>query len=398
MIINVNQGGKVILAAGAMSSPRILFRSGIGPSEQINIVKSGTTQITLPDESAWIESPVGFVKDHTNLPLTFNATNGMKIMSQSDYTSPSELNIDLWNKASGPLTESSIMRLNTWRAVTTSDNTTIMVQTHNYATKNDTINVLFVLTHGTTSTGTLGITADGNTEWTTSPYLTTDTDKEAMAMAIDEWLEMSRLPNSTIKYTGSANDTGADIVAKVATSAGTHMIGTTIMGPDDGNSVVDTNCKVYGTDNLFVIDAGMHADLPTGNTQAIVGVVAEHAVQKIIALGTGNSSGNGTYTPPSSTQGSALDESSGTPFTSTILPSGTGAAQPTGTTTSCSSSAADAASTPIVSGAASTLSTATSSGRVPVGPSASPSTPGGGNPYWHHGGNSYWNGQWGPDP
>ena len=30
MIINVSPGGKVILAAGAMSSPRILFRSGIG--------------------------------------------------------------------------------------------------------------------------------------------------------------------------------------------------------------------------------------------------------------------------------------------------------------------------------------------------------------------------------
>ncbi|KAK8073953.1 Cellobiose dehydrogenase [Apiospora phragmitis] len=64
------------------------------------------------------------------------------------------------------------------------------------------------------------------------------------------------------------------------------------MGLDDGRkangtAVVDTNTKVYGTDNLFVVDASMHADLPTGNTQAIVMVAAEHAAAKILALGGG---------------------------------------------------------------------------------------------------------------
>jgi cellobiose dehydrogenase (acceptor) len=32
VIVDVNDGGKVILAAGALSTPRILFRSGIGPA------------------------------------------------------------------------------------------------------------------------------------------------------------------------------------------------------------------------------------------------------------------------------------------------------------------------------------------------------------------------------
>ena len=47
-IININPGGKVVLAAGAMSSPRILFNSAIGPADQINIVQNGTTSVTLP--------------------------------------------------------------------------------------------------------------------------------------------------------------------------------------------------------------------------------------------------------------------------------------------------------------------------------------------------------------
>lgn len=72
------------------------------------------------------------------------------------------------------------------------------------------------------------------------------------------------------------------------------------MGEDDGtknrSSVVDTDCKVYGTSNLVVLDAGMHPDLPTRNTQAIVMVAAEKAVEKIIALGP--STVNETSTTP----------------------------------------------------------------------------------------------------
>lgn len=297
-IYNVAPGGKVILAAGAMSSPRILFRSGIGPKSQIEVVKTGTTPITLPDETAWIDSPVGRVRDHTNLAIQFNVTRGnMSIMSSDEYLNPSQTNIDLYARGSGPLTGSTIMRLNSFRTVTTSDGHSLIVQTINYATQANVINTIFVLTHNTTSEGVLGLTPEGNTVWSTSPYLTTDTDKEAMALAIDEWLVMSRLPNSTISYNGPANITGKQIVDTATTSAGTHMTGTTIMGEDAATSVVDTDCKVHGTDNLFVVDAGMHADLPTGNTQAIVGVAAEHAVQRIIALGGGAGAGNSTAPP-----------------------------------------------------------------------------------------------------
>lgn len=72
--------------------------------------------------------------------------------------------------------------------------------------------------------------------------------------------------------------------------------------------VVDTNTKVYGTDNLFVVDASIHPDLPTGNTQAIVMVAAEAAAARILALG---GSSNGTTTP--------------------VVPEATGVAQPSGT-------------------------------------------------------------------
>lgn len=300
MIININQGGKVILAAGSMSSGRILFNSAIGPVDQINVAKSAG--VTLPEESAWINSPVGAqVRDHTNIQLNFKVMGNMTVLDSEAYSTPSQTNIDLFAQGSGPLAE-SFMRLNTWRTVTTSDGTDLIIQTHCWSQKSNEITVLFILTKGTTSVGKMTMTTAGNTVFSESPYLQTDTDKEAMAMAIDEWLVMSRKSNSTIAYAGSANATGADVVKTVATSAGTHMTGMTIMGTDDGTkggkSVVDPDCKVYGTDNLFVVDAGMHADIPTGNTMAIVMVAAEHAVQKIMALDTGATPGTGNSTTP----------------------------------------------------------------------------------------------------
>lgn len=64
--------------------------------------------------------------------------------------------------------------------------------------------------------------------------------------------------------------------------------GTVKMGTDDGRSggtsVVDTNTKVYGTDNIFVVDASIFPGHVTSNPTAAIMAVAEHAAVKIEAL------------------------------------------------------------------------------------------------------------------
>ncbi|CZR49837.1 uncharacterized protein FPRO_16045 [Fusarium proliferatum ET1] len=57
-------------------------------------------------------------------------------------------------------------------------------------------------------------------------------------------------------------------------------------GRKEGSAVVDTNVKVYGMDNLFVADVGIHPDLATGDVEAIVTVAAEVTVAKILACQT----------------------------------------------------------------------------------------------------------------
>ena len=94
------------------------------------------------------------------------------------------------------------------------------------------------------------------------------------------------------------------------------------MGMDDGRkngtSVVDTNAKVYGTESLvmsllalvyrkplnrgqYIVDASIHPDLPTGNTQAIVMIAAEAAIEKILGQAGG---GPGSVIPSASTSAS----------------------------------------------------------------------------------------------
>ena len=65
-------------------------------------------------------------------------------------------------------------------------------------------------------------------------------------------------------------------------------MGTAKLGTDDGRSggtaVVDPDTKVYGTDNLFVVDASVLPGMTTGNPSAMIVIVAEQAAQRILAL------------------------------------------------------------------------------------------------------------------
>ena len=117
-------------------------------------------------------------------------------------------------------------------------------------------------------------------------------------MFLERLLTMTRRANSTLTLQLSddspvpANATAASLLtsyrdAGSALNPGSHYVGTAAMG-----AVTDADTRVRGTDNLFVVDASMHPDLPTGNTQVIVMVAAERAVERI--LGEAPPPANGT--------------------------------------------------------------------------------------------------------
>jgi choline dehydrogenase-like flavoprotein len=76
--------------------------------------------------------------------------------------------------------------------------------------------------------------------------------------------------------------TPADIDAWLAANIDdyVHAVGTCRMGrPDDPAAVVDTHCRVIGTDHLRVCDASIMPDVPRANTHLPTVAVAERAVR-----------------------------------------------------------------------------------------------------------------------
>lgn len=69
-IVNVTPGtGRVIVSAGTFGSARVLFRSGIGPTDQLNVVKSSSIDgATMISSDQWINLPVGSnLDDHVGV-------------------------------------------------------------------------------------------------------------------------------------------------------------------------------------------------------------------------------------------------------------------------------------------------------------------------------------------
>lgn len=71
-IIPLNPNGRVILSAGSFGSPRILFQSGIGPSDMLTLVQGNADAAKkLPPSNQFINLPVGMnVQDNPSINVS----------------------------------------------------------------------------------------------------------------------------------------------------------------------------------------------------------------------------------------------------------------------------------------------------------------------------------------
>ncbi|GAB1196795.1 hypothetical protein APSETT444_006072 [Aspergillus pseudonomiae] len=280
-VVTLAPHGRVVLAAGALSTPRLLFNSGIGPKKQIETAKK--SGVTVPPQEEWIDLPVGVgLKDHPIFSINVDTGADFGLLDYDSIVNGSDTaDISLYRQNSGVLTQGKHRMI--FFTSNQVNGHTRYYQGSCAPADEGILAITAYMTHGLTSSGVLGLDDKGNTVFEKSPYMQTADDWTAAKLFVDQLLYDITDASTGFKLQGNTN-TSAILASP---SMGVHYVGTAKMGTDDGRkngtSVVDTNTKVYGMDNLYVVDGSMHPDLPTGNIQATIMVAAEQAAAKILA-------------------------------------------------------------------------------------------------------------------
>ncbi|KAF8905671.1 hypothetical protein CPB85DRAFT_1437210 [Mucidula mucida] len=301
-IVTLNPKGRVILSAGSFGSARILYRSGIGPTDMISLVQGDATAgPLLPDESDWIDLPVGYnVSDNPSINLVFTHPSVDSYDNWDDiWTDPRTDDSSMYNSNRTGVFAQASPRLNFWRAYGGSDKKTRYLQgtvrpgAASWSTtypfnQTQMFTITVYLSTGITSRGRIGIDAALTARPLVNPWFADPVDKAVIITAINDLLggvsNVTGLtlvtPDKDTSITDYVNDYPA------ASLNSNHWVGSNIIGTE-GKAVVDENTKVFGTDNLFIIDASIIPSMPMGNPQGALMSMAEQAVAKVLALSGG---------------------------------------------------------------------------------------------------------------
>lgn len=254
-VVRTAAGGEVLLAAGAVHSPAILLRSGIGPEAELR--RLGVDQVA--------NLPVGDgLQDHA---ITF-----VNFEPHADRVVPDDLrptNISVrWSsglEGTGP-------------------NDMVIVGTnHNYWFGNSDAG-LGVQLNESWSRGRLFLpSADPAADPVLEHHLLSDpTDLRRMVDGVAKAVELMEQPAFREVMAGPANPprTEAEVLAQVRDVV--HACSTARMGqPDDPATVVDPTCRVHGIEGLRVADASIMPKVVSANLHLATIALAERAVELI---------------------------------------------------------------------------------------------------------------------
>ncbi|CUS12879.1 unnamed protein product [Tuber aestivum] len=297
--------GRVILAAGAFGSSKILLRSGIGPQDQLEVVRASATDgSTMIDSAKWIKLPVGYnLLDHANTDVVISHPSVKNYDFYTAYNNPIPADRDLYLNNRAGILATAAPGPNTmfWESVVPSDGLprqlqwTVRAEGSHNETGSTVVTLSQYLGTGTKSRGRMTIFPNLDMAITGNPFLTDASDTEAVILGVQSFLDAASTDDSITILHPAPGLTATEYVNTYNGPRGTnHWIGTSKMGTDDGTkgngttgSVVDTNTKVYGTNNLFVIDASIFPGHITTNPTAAIMIMAEKAVENILALPAG---------------------------------------------------------------------------------------------------------------
>jgi cellobiose dehydrogenase (acceptor) len=209
--VTLNAGGRVILSAGVFGTSKLLYRSAIGPKDQLTVVKNSARDgKTFLPENQWIDLPVGKnLIDHVNVSFTQRKIECMSLTAlQTDlvikhpnisnydfyqaWTNPIAADKDAYLKKRSGILATSAPNISpvAWETIRGADNIDRAFQWTARVEgpgNNDThhLTISSYLGRGSTGRGALSINGGLSMQVTTAPYLQQQGDTDAVIAALE---------------------------------------------------------------------------------------------------------------------------------------------------------------------------------------------------------------------
>jgi len=307
----LNAGGRIIVGAGALMTPRLLYLSGVGPTG-----KESEVFASNPVTFARNNQKVGTVFDHVGVPivLEYDGTTTVDTINYGDYPSNTEELNAFVNGRTGPYCQYGPVLTAHFRAAASSAHPDVEIFVNPNApdsTTGKSFQAVFMLLEPN-SNDLLSMDGNSNLKFP-GIYLSTTQDKDQMANAIYTFLNevVPKVPGLKVTQ-GPADATSLDSVKAYIDNIGTfimnHFTGTVPLtegNTEDAGGVEPSTLRVRGTSNVHVVDASLLPNSIPAHPVAMVMALGSKAGDLLVDLLNSEAAGSATGVESVASSGSA---------------------------------------------------------------------------------------------
>jgi choline dehydrogenase-like flavoprotein len=290
--VTARVSGELVLAAGAIGSPVILQRSGVGDGQALRRVGAPVVH-DLPGVGRNLQ-------DHLQIRPVFKV-RGVRTLN-TDYANlmrRAGMGLDYLLRRSGPLTMAPSQLGMFCRSDARQDSANLEFHfqplsldrwgegLHRFGAVTASVCNLRPTSRGAVTLSGPGLDSAPQID---PNYLATEAD-QAVAIASLKWARRIMGQGALVAYApeefrpGPAVDSDAALLGAAKALATTifHPVGTAAMGPEgDRTAVLDARLRVRGVEGLRVIDASVMPAITSGNTNAPTVMIAEKGAAMVL--------------------------------------------------------------------------------------------------------------------